>query len=167
MISDRLRPAGRVIATIAVMAVAGAASAQDLVATGAGLWAGAADCRSCHGWAGDGIGEARLTGFGLSLRQTKLTEDQIRITIMCGRLESPMPQYDRRAYTDERCDGLIFTDLSNLGPPNSAAPLEKGEIDALAAFVARRLKGAGAVTRSECMAFFGPGGSQTCLRYGE
>jgi len=138
---------------------------EDSVARGQALWKGKADCQECHGWAGDGKGGFHHQGVALSLRVTELSRDQIRMTIQCGRPGTPMPHFDRYAYTDKRCYDMTAGDLGDSVPNNSSTALQPYEIDALADYVATRLKGAGQATRSQCLAFFpGSSGSQ-CETY--
>jgi mono/diheme cytochrome c family protein len=146
-----------------VLAVALAAVPQD-VEDGQRIWADKAECPQCHGWAGDGLVSGFESPAGLPLRKTQLTRDQIRMTIQCGRPGTPMPHFDRFAYTDKRCYGVTAQDLGDKVPDRAATTLQPWEIDAVADYVAAKLKGAGPVTRAECAAYFGPTGRQ-CGKY--
>jgi mono/diheme cytochrome c family protein len=156
-----------VIAFAGVIAVgiSVAAVAQD-AATGQRIWANKAGCPQCHGWAGDG----HISGFhspgGLPLRMTQLTRDQIREVIQCGRPGTPMPHFDRFAYTDKRCYDMTAADLGNLEVIRAEITLQPFEIDAVADYVATEIKGAGPVTRAECTEFFGKTGVE-CDKYPE
>jgi len=77
-----------------------------------------------------------------------------------------MPHFDRFAYTDKRCYGLTADDLGNIKPNRAAATLQLDEIDALADYVATKLKGSGRVTRAQCVDYFG-GGASRCDNYPE
>jgi hypothetical protein len=99
------RPVGAVAAWMALVAiVAGACDASGQgVADGERIWKSTAGCPNCHGWAGDGFAAAfHNEGNAPSLRKTALTRDQIRETIQCGRPGTPMPHFDRFAYTVKR-----------------------------------------------------------------
>ncbi len=104
------------MAMASLLPLAPAAVAQDDVAEGQRIWADKAGCPQCHGWAGDG----HVSGFdspgGLPLRKTQLTRDQIRMTMQCGRPGTPMPHFDRFAYTDKRCYGVTAQDLGDKVP---------------------------------------------------
>lgn len=126
------------------------------------IWVQRAGCTECHGWAGDGIGGADRNAP--SLRETQLTRDQIRQAVQCGRPGTEMPYFDRFAYTDKRCYGLTAEVLGDRMPNRAPTTLQSYEIDALADYIATKLKGAGAVTRGQCLDFFGPGGSR-CDNY--
>lgn len=78
------------------------ALAQDSAAQGLRIWKDKGQCAFCHGWAGDGHGDAHSEGKAPSLRETKLTRDQIYETIKCGRPGTAMPHFDKFAYTDKR-----------------------------------------------------------------
>ena len=147
------------------LAAAPVAQAQD-VARGQKIWHEKAECSFCHGWAGDGVGGFHHPGHPPSLRQTQLTRDQIRMMIQCGRPGTPMPYFDRFAYTDKRCFGMTAADLGDKEPNRSATTLQPDEIDALADYVATKLKGAGPVTRAQCIDYFG-GATPRCDMYPE
>lgn len=134
---------------------------EDTIARGQEIWKDKAGCQQCHGWAGDGKGGFHHEGNALSLRVTQLSRDQIRMTIQCGRPGTPMPHFDRFAYTDKRCYDMTAADLGDSVPNDSPTALQPHEIDALADYVAAKLKGAGPATRGQCMAYFqGSAGSQ-------
>ena len=68
-----------------------------------------------------------------------------------------MPYFDRFAYTDKRCYGMTAADLGGQMPQRADTTLQRDEIDALADYVAAKIKGAGPVTKAECLAYFGAG----------
>jgi mono/diheme cytochrome c family protein len=151
---------------IAVLLASPPPAVAQNVQEGQRIWADRAGCPNCHGWAGDGL----ISGFespgGLPLRKTQLTRDQIRMTIQCGRPGTAMPHFDRLAYTDKRCYGMTAKDLGNKVPDRAATTLQPFQVDAVADYVAAKLKGAGPVTRAECTAYFGTTGAQ-CAKYPE
>jgi len=148
------------------LAVAPAAVAQEDVALGQAIWKDKAGCPLCHGWAGDGLASGFHNQGGLPLRKTQLTRDQIRMTVQCGRPGTAMPHFDRFAYTDRRCYGMTEKDLGNQVPDRAPTTLLPFEIDAVADYVATKLKGAGPVTRAQCVAFFGQTEAE-CAKYPE
>jgi mono/diheme cytochrome c family protein len=143
----------------AFFAAAPAAPAED-VARGQKIWHDKAGCNFCHGWAGDGMGGFHHPGHAPPLRETQLTRDQIRMLIQCGRPGTPMPYFDRFAYTDKRCYDTTAADLGNMMPDRSATTLQSDEIDALADYVAAKIRGAGEVSKAECVDYFGGAGSR-------
>jgi mono/diheme cytochrome c family protein len=140
---------------------------ESNVAEGQRIWAGNAQCSQCHGWSGNGSGGMNSPGLAASLRSTQLTRDQIRTTIQCGRPGTPMPHFDRFAYTDKRCYDMTAEDLGNKVPDRAATTLQLYEIDALADYVAVKIKGAGPVTRGECIEFFKAEAGSHCDAYPE
>ncbi|HYZ21980.1 MAG TPA: c-type cytochrome [Rhodopila sp.] len=155
---------GAIILVLA--ACLGSAMADEAsIARGQAIWKDKAGCAGCHGWAGDGSGGLHHEGHALSLRATELTRDQIRMTIQCGRPGTPMPHFDRFAYTDKRCYDMTEADLGDKAPPRASTTLQPYEIDDLADYVAAKLKGAGPVTRAECLSYYQAASSGTCDRY--
>ena len=140
------------------------ALAEDRVAWGQKIWQDKAGCNYCHGWAGDGVGGFHHPGHPPSLRATELTRDQIRVTIQCGRPGTAMPHFDRFAYTDKRCYDMTAADLGDQMPDRSQVTLQRDEIDALADYVATKIKGLGKVTQQQCYDYYGPG-TVTCDIY--
>lgn len=154
------------IATPVSLPCAPAAAAQD-VTDGERIWKTKAGCPQCHGWAGDGFPSGfHSEGNAPSLRETQLTRDQIREVIQCGRPGTPMPHFDRFAYTDKRCYGMTAEDLKDLEPIRAPTTLQTYEIDAVADYLATKIKGAGGVTRAQCVEFFGEAAAE-CEKYPE
>ncbi len=141
------------------------AARGDDVARGHDIWANKAGCQQCHGWAGDGSRGFHSEGLAPSLRKTQLTRDQIRETIQCGRPGTPMPHFDRFAYTDKRCYDMTAEDLGAQVPNRSPVTLQSYEIDALADYVATKIKGAGPVTQAQCREYFGEDAGTRCDGY--
>ena len=77
-----------------------------------------------------------------------------------------MPHFDRFAYTDKRCYDMTAQDLGDLEPIRAPITLQTYEIDAVADYVASKIKGAGSVTRAQCVEFLGEAGSY-CDKYPE
>ena len=156
-------------AIVTVTIVAGLAppvvAQESHIAEGQRIWSQKAECPQCHGWAGDGNGGLHSAGLAASLRGTKLTRDQIRMTIQCGRPGTPMPHFDRFAYTDKRCYDMTAKDLGDSVPDRAAVTLQSYEIDALADYIAAKIKGAGPITRSQCIDFFGANAGTHCDAY--
>jgi len=119
-----------------------------------------ANCIGCHKWHGDGGGG--YGGAALSLRETYLDRESLIEVIRCGRPETRMPYFDRKAYRSSApCyDGVSRTDLGSSFPPRAADPLRPEEIEAVADYVLTTLKGAEEPTYDECEAFWGEGARQ-------
>ena len=158
-------------AMAALTMVIGLAAAPGAVgedaASGQRIWKSKGGCPTCHGWSGDGFPSGfHSEGNAPSLRETQLTRDQIRETIQCGRPGTPMPHFDRFAYTDKRCYDMTAEDLGDRKPNRAPTTLQSYEIDALADYVATKVKGVGAVTKAECVDYFG-GGRARCDNYSD
>ena len=72
-----------------------------------------------------------------------------------------MPHFDRFAYTDKRCYDMTAQDLGSSVPDRAAVTLQSYEIDALADYIAK-IKGAGPITKGECIEFFGANAGTHC-----
>src|SRR5580704_10060114 len=137
------------------LATAPMAVGED-AASGQRIWNSKGGCPTCHGWSGDGFPSGfHSEGNAPSLRETQLTRDLIRQTIQCGRPGTPMPHFDRFAYTDKRCYDMTADDLGDQKPNRAPTTLQADEIDAVADYVAVKLRGLGRVTRAQCLNYFG------------
>ncbi len=116
-----------------------------------------ANCQFCHGW--DGAGGEGYGGNALSLRATKLTQDQVHMVVQCGRPGTGMPYHDKFAYTDKRCYGMDRQDIGDDIPPIGNA-LSKSQIDAVVAYVFAKVVGKGQDTYDQCVDFWGSGTQQ-------
>lgn len=123
-----------------------------------------ANCAFCHGWSGDGQGDERSARPGLSLRETKLTRDQLIEVVACGRPGTGMPYHDLQAYTDTRCYGVTAGDLGDQMPDRAQQTLQQREIATVVDYLLVRVVGRGPITRAECEEFFEPG-SPSCQDY--
>ncbi len=123
----------------------------------------AANCVGCHKWTGTGGGG--YGGAAANLRKTKLSLDQIELTIKCGRISKGMPHFDTDAYSDGRCYGMKAAQLGpGQIPPAADHPLRPADIDAVAKYVVEHIKGQGEATIDQCRSFFGTG-SRVCDMY--
>jgi hypothetical protein len=120
-----------------------------------------AGCRGCHGWAANGVREGPQPQ-GPSLRASLLPIEFIRVTVACGRPDSPMPYFWRDAYRRDstECYGQTGADLGDLAPSRGAARFSDEEIDDLAYYLEFYVKGLGEITFEECEFFFGEGNAR-------
>jgi hypothetical protein len=144
--------AAAALASLFVFAIPAAAQNAEM---GKDIWLSQADCRNCHGWAGDGIPEPRFSK-GANLRETVLTIEEISEVVLCGRPGTGMPHYDPRAYNDDRCYGVTREQLGDATPERATVGLVKRHADALAMFITETFIGAGEVTLEQCVALMGP-----------
>lgn len=156
------------LVTAGLVSQAAAALAQGMGASGeeAGLRVyKKANCVGCHNWTGSGGGG--YGGASANLRATALTREQILETVRCGRPATGMPYFAREAYSDGRCYGLKTADLPDPQmPPEPQLFLRPSELEAVADYVATRIKGRPEPTFEECQAFFGEA-TRACNRYRE
>lgn len=113
-----------------------------------------ANCVGCHKWHGGGGGG--YGGAALSLRATPLDRELLIEVVRCGRPATRMPYHDRNAYKSTDCyGGMSKADLGADFPPKAATFLRDEEIEAVTAYVIRRLQGHGEPTYEDCVAFWG------------
>jgi hypothetical protein len=109
-----------------------------------------------HKWSG--IGGGGFGGAAVNLRQTSLSLEQIEQTVRCGRPATGIPHFKADAFIDGYCYGLKASDLpEGKMPPEPDHPPRPPEIQAVATYVARYLKGSGQPNLAQFQAFFGTG----------
>jgi hypothetical protein len=146
------------VCAILSMTGARAQPTPDDIALGRRVYQQTADCRYCHGWAGDGLGDPRSPGNAANLRVTKLDRDAFVEVILCGRPASAMPHFDRLAYTDRRCYGVTEADLgadTPTIPPSSF--ISRRQAEAVADYLIAEVVGKGPPTFEQCVAEIGAG----------
>jgi mono/diheme cytochrome c family protein len=111
-----------------------------------------ANCQFCHKW--DASGDQGYGGNALSLRKTRLNQEQFVEVVKCGRPGTGMPSHDEHAYTDKRCYGLTREDLGK-NVPLLGESLSTREIDAVVKYLFAKAIGRGASTYEECVEFWG------------
>lgn len=163
--SSRMIPSGALLAAL-LLAPALPALAQDpeLVGIGRQVWVQKANCRSCHGIMGNGDHEDPRAPIGADLRQTTLNAEQLVEVIKCGRPDTPMPYFDRKAYTDTRCYESTAEQLGDATPPPGTPALSARDIQSLTAFILADLAGHGEPTREDCQALWGAAAT-SCEKY--
>ena len=117
-----------------------------------------ANCVGCHKWHGNGGGG--YGGAALSLRKTKLSKDQIAMTVRCGRPGTGMPYFDRDGYPAKSgepapCYGMTRDDLGKMPLAQGSVFLKPDEANAVADYVVHHIKGKGDPDLADCTAFFG------------
>ena len=113
------------------------------------------NCMGCHKWHGDG--GPGYGGAALSLRETGLDREQLITIIACGRPGTNMPFFDKKAYVDDRCFGMKFSDFEGDNenrPLRAKGYLNKRQIEALVDFIVNDLQGK-KVSKDYCLKFFG------------
>ena len=113
------------------------------------------NCMGCHKWHGDG--GPGYGGAALSLRETGLDREQLITIVECGRPGTNMPFFDKKAYKDDRCFGMKFSDFEGDDknrPLNAKSYLNKRQINAVVDFIVNDLQGK-KVSKEYCIKFFG------------
>ncbi len=114
-----------------------------------------ANCMGCHKWHGNG--GPGYGGAAMSLRTTGLDEEGLKILIACGRPGTNMPFFDKKAYVDDRCFGLKFSDFEGdekNRPLRAKALLNTRQINQLTDFIMNDLQGK-KLNKEYCLKFFG------------
>jgi cytochrome c553 len=160
-----LLAAAVVFSSIAPAAVHAQKISARQIAFGKRIYQTKANCIFCHGWSGNGEGQERAPRPGLSLRDTKLTRDQLIEVVQCGRPGTAMPYHDAFAYTDKRCYGMTADEMGDQIPNRTDAnTLQKREIEAVVDYLLAKIVGRGPITKAECEEFWSPG-ADACKKY--
>jgi mono/diheme cytochrome c family protein len=138
-----------------LLACATGANAQDDAKVRAGLEAWkTSGCAECHGAFADGEKQRDEAPTGANLRQSRLDDATLRETIRCGRPGTGMPKFGADAYTPRGCYGKPAEP-----PPAALYPgardLSTEELDAIVVYLRARVMGRRAVTREECVFYYG------------
>lgn len=118
-------------------------------------------CRGCHGWQANGEREGP-SPQGPSLRTTTLSEEDIHMTVKCGRPGTEMPYFWRDAYRrgNTDCYGVSAADLGDQVPIKAAKRFTDADIADVAYYLANYIKGRGEMTLEECEMYWGAGNSR-------
>jgi len=148
--------AAAISASARVAAQTPAPDPTDL-ADGQRLFMSKANCRACHGWAGDAKNTDSEAPVGANLRTARLGREGLVTIIKCGKLNSQMPAFDKFAYSDGRCYGKTAADLRALPTrmPDPPATLQPREIELIADFLMAKVIGKGPMDHAACVDFWG------------
>ena len=120
-------------------------------------------CVNCHGWPADGKTGVNLRAPpGPSLRESKLDREGLLEVIKCGRPGTPMPFHDRAAYRDDRCYGIVMSEVDPGSAPKRGKTLGDKDIASIVAYLQTRVIGLGTPTYEECAAFFDNPAAKAC-----
>lgn len=138
----------------------GSANAQPVVAAGdpvfgLQVWRTVANCKDCHGWAGDGDPELEQAPAGANLRETGLDAATLVDVIRCGLPGTAMPYFgaSRAWSTNFPCYGMTAAQAGESIPTKGDTGLNDRQLQSLAAYI---LTLEGPPTKEECQALFGP-----------
>ena len=147
----------------AVLAVTGAAIAQDeaQVKAGLALWK-SGGCSECHGSFGQGGGGGERPA-GPSLRKTSLDAVALAETIACGRPGTAMPMHMAGAYVEAPCYGLPAGEVPR--GVSGGGSMTADDIATLVMYLNSWVVGRGDVTREECGYYYDNLDYPLCRRY--
>lgn len=154
----KMRGAFAAAAIIAVASIAvgfsTAALAQDEAKIKAGLetWKDTG-CADCHGPFANGDKQRDEAPTGADLRRARLSGDELKLTIRCGRPGTGMPAFEEGA---RGCAGT--------GDYPASRNLSPEEIDNVIAYLQARIIGRGRITKQECLYYY-DGQEDWCEEY--
>ena len=93
----------------------------------------------------------------MSLRETALEREDLIKIIECGRPGTNMPYFSKKAYKDDKCFGMKFSDFEGDDknrPLRAKNFLNARQIDAVVDFIINDLQGQ-KVSKDYCLKFFG------------
>lgn len=122
---------------------------------GMDLYLNKANCQACHGWSGDGRKTDNQMPDGANLRESALDRDMVITAIKCGRPGNNMPAFDRLAYSDGRCYGLLKSQMSSTPMTDPPATLQQREIESIVDFLFAKVIKQGAMNQQKCIQFWG------------
>jgi mono/diheme cytochrome c family protein len=138
--------AGAAILTVAAIALtcstAALAQNEDKVKAGLTAWRNSG-CGECHGAFANGEKERDESPTGANLRQARLTADELKLAIRCGR-PGGMPAFEEGASGCPAAGGDY--------PAPVKLTLE--QIDNVVAYLQARIIGRGKITKQECLAYY-------------
>lgn len=120
-------------------------------------------CANCHGWAADGKTGVNLRSpTGSNIRETKLVKDGLMEVVKCGIPGTAMPYHDRAAYRDDRCYGLVMSDLGPSSKPTRGKTFGNQKVANVVAYLQAYVIGLGKPTFKECIDYFDNPAARAC-----
>lgn len=134
------------IAPIAVWSSTTAFAQNDAqVKAGLTVWRNSG-CSDCHGAFANGEKERDESPSGADLRRAKLTTDEFKLAIRCGRPGTGMPAFEEAASgCPTGAGGSLYPAPSKLSPE---------EIDNVVIYLQARIVGHGKITKQECLYYY-------------
>lgn len=103
-------------------------------------------CADCHGAFANGEKERDESPSGADIRRARLSTDELKLAIRCGRPGTGMPSFEEDAH------GCTAGAAGNLYPAPRKLSLE--EIDNVVIYLQARIVGHGRITRQECLFYY-------------
>src|SRR5258705_6568628 len=120
------------------------AQSEDKVKAGLAAWRNSG-CADCHGAFANGEKERDESPTGADLRRARLSTEELKLAIRCGRPGTGMPSFEEGA---SRCPG----GGGELYPAPAKLSLE--QIDDVVAYLQARIIGKGKITKQECLLYY-------------
>lgn len=136
-----------VIAVVSITAgFSAAVLAQDDARIKAGLtvWRNSG-CADCHGAFANGEKERDESPSGADLRRARLSIDELKLAIRCGRPGTGMPSFEEGARGCASATGNLYPAPRKLSPE---------EIDSVVIYLQARIVGHGRITKQECLYYY-------------
>ena len=117
---------------------------EDKVKAGVTAWRNSG-CSDCHGAFANGEKERDESPSGADIRRTRLTPDELKQVIRCGRPGTGMPSFEEGASGCPGGGGALYP---------APAKLSREDIDNVVAYLAARIVGKGRITKQECLLYY-------------
>jgi mono/diheme cytochrome c family protein len=140
--------AGATIAAIASVTVgfstAVLAQSDAQIKAGLTVWRNSG-CSDCHGAFANGEKERDESPSGADLRRAKLSIDELKLAIRCGRPGTGMPSFEEGARGCAGATGNLYPAPRKLSPE---------EIESVAIYLQARIIGHARITKQECLYYY-------------
>src|SRR5215469_18382192 len=133
-----------VVAVALACATAVFAQNEDKVKAGLAAWRNSG-CADCHGAFANGEKERDESPTGADLRRARLSAEEIKLTIRCGRPGTGMPSFEDGASGCSDGGGDLYP---------APTKLTAEQIDDVVAYLQARIIGKGKITKQECLLYY-------------
>jgi mono/diheme cytochrome c family protein len=120
------------------------AQSEDKVKAGVTAWRNSG-CSDCHGAFANGEKERDESPSGADIRRTRLSADELKQVIRCGRPGTGMPSFEEGASGCPGGGGQLYP---------APAKLSREDIDNVVAYLQARIVGKGRITKQECLLYY-------------
>jgi len=117
---------------------------DDNVKAGVTAWRNSG-CSDCHGAFANGERERDESPAGADLRRARLSAEELKLAIRCGRPGTGMPAFEEGARGCPGGGGELYPAPRKLSPE---------EIDNVVAYLRARIIGRGKITKQECLLYY-------------
>ena len=132
------------VAIALICSTAAFAQNEDKVKAGLAAWRNSG-CADCHGAFANGEKERDESPTGADLWRARLSTEELKLTIRCGRPGTGMPSFEEGAPGCPGGGGELYP-----APTNLTAE----QIDDVVAYLQARIIGKGKITKQECLLYY-------------